>query len=209
MKRLIIICEGETEQEFCQDVLYPYFSPKGIHISCPTIKKSHGGIVKWNTLKKQIENHLKQEKDAYVTTFIDLYALPSDYPNFEVNTVKGIEWGMEAGIDPSLSDRFIPYIQRHEFECFIFASMDVLKNNFKPQEADFDEIEKVVREFADCLEDINNGPQTAPSKRLLATIKGYDKIVYGACLAHEIGLPTIRQKCPRFSAWLERLERIQ
>lgn len=43
MKRLIIICEGETEQEFCQDVLYPHFFDKDIQISNPTIKKNKWG----------------------------------------------------------------------------------------------------------------------------------------------------------------------
>ena len=49
MKRIIIINEGPTEQEFCKDVLYPYFSAKDIYIETPTIKSSHGGIVAWNT----------------------------------------------------------------------------------------------------------------------------------------------------------------
>lgn len=209
MKRLIIICEGETEQEFCQDVLYPYFLEKNIQVFYPTIKKSNGGIVKWNTLKKQIENHLKQEKDAYVTTFIDLYALPSNYPNFDIRNVDAIEQGMKEGVDSTLNFRFIPYIQRHEFECFIFSSIDVLQRNFTFLEANFSEIENVMRIFPDNLEDINNSPETAPSKRLLKNIKGYNKIVYGACLASEIGLTTIRQKCPRFNNWIKQLEIIK
>jgi len=208
MKRLIIICEGETEQEFCKDVLRPYLYNKGVRVDNPTIKKSNGGIVRWEVLKDQVERHLKQEKDVYVTTLIDLYALPTDYPNFDINNVAGIEQGMKADIDASLNYRFIPYIQRHEFECFIFGSIDVLKKNFRPQDANFDEIENVLRKYSDCLEDINNGSQTAPSKRLLANINGYNKIVYGACLASEIGLPTIRQKCPRFNRWIEQLEKI-
>lgn len=208
MKRLIVICEGQTEQEFCQDVLYPHFFDKGIQISNPTIKKTNGGIVKWNILKKQIENHLKQEKDVYVTTFIDLYALPSDYPSFDINDVSIIEQGMKDNIDNSLNYRFIPYIQRHEFECFIFSSIDVLRRNFTSLEADFSKIENIIQLFPDNLEDINNSPETAPSKRLLNNIKGYNKIVYGACLTSEIGLTTIRQKCSRFNEWIDKLENI-
>ena len=54
MKRLIIVCEGPTEQEFCKDVLCPYFQSKGIILEYPTIKHSNGGIVSWATLKKQL-----------------------------------------------------------------------------------------------------------------------------------------------------------
>ena len=43
MKRLIIVCEGQTEQSFCQNVLSPYFQTKGIVVEAPTIKHSHGG----------------------------------------------------------------------------------------------------------------------------------------------------------------------
>lgn len=208
MKRLIVICEGSTEQEFCKDVLLPYFLNKNILIDYPTLKKSNGGIVKWDALRRQVENHLRQERYAVVTTFIDLYALPDDYPDSVHGNADTIQIGMKAGIDPALSHRFIPYIQRHEFECFIFASIDVLRNNFKAHEADFTAIECTVSRHPHNLEDINNSPLTAPSKRLLQAIKGYDKIVYGACLAAEIGLDTIRQKCPRFHAWLTLLESI-
>lgn len=38
MKRLIIICEGPTEKEFCKDVLSKHFLAKDINLECPTIK---------------------------------------------------------------------------------------------------------------------------------------------------------------------------
>jgi len=75
MKRIIIICEGPTEQEFCKDVLYSFLSSKEIYIQTPLIKKSGGGIVRWPILKQQIENHLLQDPTAFVTTFIDFYGL--------------------------------------------------------------------------------------------------------------------------------------
>lgn len=208
MKRLIIICEGETEQEFCQDVLSPYFLSKEIAIEYPTIKKSNGGIVKWNMLKRQIQSSLKQDRGVFVSTFIDLYGLPTDYPDFDINNIEAIEQGMKKDIDADLNYRFIPYIQRYEFECFLFASLQVFTNNFKPEEADFNELEKVIQAFPENLEDINNSPDTAPSKRLMSSIKGYHKIVYGTCLASEVGLTTIRQKCPRFNNWIIQLENI-
>ncbi len=49
MKRIIIVCEGETEQEFCKDVLFPHFFRRDILIEHPTIKKSGGGIVAWDS----------------------------------------------------------------------------------------------------------------------------------------------------------------
>jgi hypothetical protein len=85
MKRVIIICEGETEKEFCNTILSPYFIGKGIVIHSPLIKKSMGGIVKWTELAKQIVHHLKNDTDAYVTCFIDYYGLyqKHNFPNWD------------------------------------------------------------------------------------------------------------------------------
>ena len=60
MKRLIIICEGPTEQAFCNDVLHGHLLTKDIVLEAPTIKHSNGGIVAWDTLKKQIVRHLNE-----------------------------------------------------------------------------------------------------------------------------------------------------
>ncbi|MDR2679515.1 MAG: DUF4276 family protein [Tannerella sp.] len=71
MKRVIVICEGHTEREFCQKTLYNYFLKKNIAITAVLIKKSNGGIVKWKFLKEQIENHLKEDHEVYVTLLYD------------------------------------------------------------------------------------------------------------------------------------------
>lgn len=59
MKQLIIICEGQTEQEFCNKILQPYFIQKQVLVHAPLIKKSGGGIVRWSVLRKQIAMHLQ------------------------------------------------------------------------------------------------------------------------------------------------------
>lgn len=58
MKRVIIICEGETEREFCKNVLAPHLIHNNIFIQAPLIKRSMGGIVRWSILKKEIETPL-------------------------------------------------------------------------------------------------------------------------------------------------------
>ena len=61
MKRVIMICEGPTEQAFAKTNLLVPFVYKNIFLQTPLIKASRGGIVKWARLKEQIENHLKSE----------------------------------------------------------------------------------------------------------------------------------------------------
>ena len=89
MKRMIVICEGPTEQEFCKDVLTNYFITKNISIECPTIKHSNGGIVSWNTLKKQIIMHLN-EGDCFVTLLIDYYRIKDSYSRILIISQGGL-----------------------------------------------------------------------------------------------------------------------
>jgi hypothetical protein len=220
MKRIIIICEGETEQEFCKDVLQPYFQTKQKFIAYPTIKKSGGGIVAWETLKKQIEMHLKQEPTAIVTTFIDYYGLNGEknkFPQWEFaktivdknKRMDFLEHAMLTTLDESLRFRFIPYIQLHEFEGLLFNNIEVFNSEITPQE--FSNYNYLVRTINDNPnpELINEGKYTAPSKRLMQIIIGYNKPVYGAILAEKIGLTRMRNKSPRFNQWINILETAQ
>jgi hypothetical protein len=49
-------------------------------------------------------------------------------------------------------------------------------------------------------------PNTAPSKRLIATWPGYVKTIDGPAIAREAGLALIRTACPHFGTWLGWLE---
>jgi hypothetical protein len=55
-------------------------------------------------------------------------------------------------------------------------------------------------------EDVNDGAQTAPSKRLETLIAGYRKTVHGPPAVASAGLTALRTSCPRFGAWVTRLE---
>lgn len=216
MKRLIIVCEGPTEQEFCQTVLSPYFYRKNIVVETPTIKHSCGGIVAWGTLKKQIIQHLN-EAGVIVTMLIDFYRIKDSfhYPGWiKAKLLEPVQAKMEflfqemkLNIQENLRDRFIPYIQLYEFEGLLFSDISAFKNNFSDKECDFQAIESAIRSFS-TPEEINNGPNTAPSVRLKNAITGYEKDLYGAFLADDIGLSTIRERCPLFNQWIERLESI-
>ncbi len=55
-------------------------------------------------------------------------------------------------------------------------------------------------------EDINDSQQTAPSKRILAAMPGYQKTLHGPVIAGDFGLDAMRAECPHFSQWLEKIE---
>jgi len=217
MKRIIIVCEGETEKEFCTKLLAPYFISKNIHVQSPLIKKSMGGIVKWTELKKQILLHLN-EPTAYVTTFIDYYGLYEKYHFPKWNDAMKIsdknsrmdflEKAMLEDITDDLRPRYIPYIQLHEFEGLLFNDIRIFHEQIPKNElVEVQELEQVFKDFSNP-EMINDKRETSPSHRLIRIIKGYNKIVYGNYLAEAIGLENIRNKSPRFNNWLQKIERL-
>lgn len=213
MKRLIIVCEGPTESEFCISILAPILLMKNIYVSSPLVKKSNGGIVSWHNIKRQIEMHL-HEGNAYVSMLVDFYGIKDSYafPGWEeskniVSKGKKLKFlcdMMKKDISPEISSRFIPYMQIHEFESLLFSDINVFKNNFDTDELDFSILERTIREFPNP-EDINTRPTLAPSKRLLEAIPGYDKVIYGNCIAVETGLSKIMDKCPLFNQWISHL----
>jgi hypothetical protein len=218
MKRIIMISEGPTEQEFAKKNLQISFINKDIQLQTPLIKASRGGIVKWNKLKNQIETHLKVDRDAIVTTFIDYYGMYEKYkfPGWDDahkivdrnDRMNFLEHAMLQDIEPNFRHRYIPYLQLHEFEGLLFIDIEVIKSQI-PSE-DIVGLTELINTFVEYPnpEMINNIKSTSPSHRLERIIRGYNKIVHGSILSEAIGLNRIRAKCPRFNNWIIRLENI-
>lgn len=218
MKKVIIICEGDTEKEFCTKLLIPYFASKNIFIQSPLIKKTMGGIVKWSELKKQILLHLKNDTTAYITTLIDYYGLYAkhQFPEWDDSNkitdknkrMDFLENAMLQDIDDNLQNRYLPYIQLHEFEGLLFNDIKIFYEQIPKNElVGIDELKKTFKDF-DNPEMINDTRETSPSHRLMRIVKGYNKVVYGNILADAIGLENIRNKSSRFNNWLNKIEHL-
>ena len=100
--------------------------------------------------------------------------------------------------------RFVPFILLHEFEGLLFSDCAAFTSgiNQPTLEPEF----RGIREQFATPEDINDSSKTAPSKRILELMPGYQKPLLGVLAALEIGLPKIRRECPHFNDWLARLQ---
>lgn len=214
MSRVLnILVEGQTEKEFVRNNIYPYFISHGVsNVRTITIETSpgfKGGDVRYIArYKPNIKKLLRGQEDLLVTSLIDFYRLRNDFPKYEESKtkstvqerVKFIETACEVDInDP----RYIPYIQLHEFEGILFSDskgfdcLDLSKSNKKA-------LLKIIDQYPNP-ELINEGQNSAPSKRLELLIPEYSKILHGPFIALENGFDSILLKCPRFSAWIETL----
>lgn len=210
MKRLYIVVEGQTEEDFVKKVLAPYLLLQGILCVTPVaIHRAHGargGMVSYEPLKKNILRLLGEGDAPIVSTLIDFFRCP-DTPGKEVwneasnhhqeVVLREQEIGRDIG-----NRRFIPYIQLHEFEELLFSSDVGFKEKLSPKESR--RLSKIVEDYPNP-EEINSSPKGAPSKRILAVVPYYDKVFHGNLIVGAIGIKVILKRCPRFRAWVERL----
>lgn len=216
MKRAIyIICEGQTEEEFVNVILRPYFNTLQIYdvrpILMSTSKGHKGGDIKYARLKFNIEKLLQHEQDVIVTTFIDFFRLKNDFPKFEpaqniLNKFERVTFLENAILEDIRNSRLIPYIQLHEFEGLLFSSKDGFQFLPDLKQANLNRLLLAVDE-KENPEELNDGPLTAPSKRLEQNILGYDKNkpFYGGIIAEINTIENILSRCLRFKNWIELL----
>lgn len=211
MKRLYIIVEGQTEQEFVNSMIAPYMQQFGIYDVTPilirTSKTGRGGFVNYEHLKNDVIKLLHSKKDDFIVSmFVDFFRIPvvprKERWEIKNNHLEKVE-EMEQCIAEDINDcRFIPYIQLHEFEALLFSSNKGFESYFA--EKDANSTQQII-DLYENPEDINSSPEGAPSKRLLAIKDDYDKVVEGNLIALEVGFNDILVKCPRFKKWIDKL----
>lgn len=220
MTRLYALVEGPTEESFVKEVLASHLQTLGVWVypvivetSRDTSGRKRRGGGHWKNWKRDLTRLTKQQagSDVRITTMFDLYGLPEDFPDLakhaaDANTLTRVH-ALEVAMAEAVNDhRFIPYIQRHEFEALVLAALKELRAFLDARDdlVGVDQLMAVVQRTAP--EDINDGAQTAPSKRLEAHILGYQKTVHGPLAVASAGLAVLRTTCPRFGAWVARLE---
>lgn len=220
-----ILCEGQTEQGFVEEVLRPYLIENGVtsvkSVIVSTNKKlnAQGGMSSYThartdlNLMRQSNPDSKFESHIFTTMF-DFYALPNDFPGYKEASsiiepyahVNSLEQSFANAINDS---RFIPYIQLHEFEALVFCGIDHLVKLYPKAKKSCEQLAADLQKSGNP-ELINNGPTTAPSKRIIKAIEGekkykYNKPTTGKSVTKEIGIDELRAKCPHFNEWVEQL----
>lgn len=223
MARLYLFAEGQTEQTFADTLIKPQLAQHDVFMHNPILiahakKKGlvhRGGGRKYVPMKNDIIRFLKQEKasDVFFTTMIDLYAIHPDFPglaeseSMRQDPLQRVEF-LEQRFAEDIGDhRFIPYIQLHEYEAYLFADPTCFSYLDAERKQELRVLQSIANQYQ-TPELINDGQQTAPSKRIMAQFPDYEraKSTFGPQLAEHIGLQVIRSKCPHFNQWLSHLE---
>lgn len=209
MTRVHIFVEGQTEETFVRDLLMPFFSPKRVFLNSILVRTSStgkGGVVNYVQIKSQLQRKCLEDRTAFVTTMFDLFRLPKNFPGvIESMTITDplqkaslIESRVQQDIG---HQNFLANLTVHEFEGLLYSDTKSFGDWFSEA---VPALQKEVQAVT-SPEHINDGPDTAPSKRIKRACPGYDKVLHGPLIASSIGLDLIRAKCQHFDAWLNSL----
>jgi hypothetical protein len=225
MTRLYLFAEGQTEQTFATNILSPHLAKMGVYLD-HVILIAHaknkgiphrGGGRKFIPMRNDILRFLAQEKEGTVffTTMIDLYGIPNEFPGLgEAEKLRHLPYKRVEALERAFADdigdpRFIPYIQLHEYEAYLFSDPTKFSLFYEHHGKAISAL-KAIADGKTTPELINDGQNSAPSKRIIAELRDYKgaKSVIGPQVAELIGLEVIRGKCPHFASWLSRLEQL-
>lgn len=212
MKNIYVYCEGQTEESFIREVLYPYFLELGIvlfPIVCATkrtqTKKFRGGVSDYTKIKKELTVLCRSHKNEHITTLFDYYAMPENTPNIDCDDpdiFKRME-SIEASINADVGERNCSFhFALHEFEGLLFS--DPKAFSVAVDEEVVAQLQQ-IRDAYPTPEHINNSLDSAPSKHLERLIPNYAKIRNGTLISKQIGISKLMSQCPHFRQWIESL----
>jgi hypothetical protein len=219
MVEVIVIAEGVTEEQFVKRIIAPALHPSGIFLKpemLQTSKDARGGGINLDRIKLHARNTLRRNNQLIVSTFIDLYALDTSFPGYSEAKQKLDLYERLACLETALHEtiinhvdcppeRFIPYIQPHEFEGLLFSDVKALASVEPKWATKTGALDKARADF-ETPEHINDSFETTPSKRLEKTLSPrYRKTRHGPLAAEKITLSVMERECLHFHSWMDRL----
>jgi hypothetical protein len=218
MRRVLMLVEGVTEEGFILEILAPHLLNRNV-AAIPKIVTTKrvtdaphfkGGGSQFGKFENDLRLLLRDSNATLVTTMIDYYGLPADFPAPPMpatlscyEKVKRYEEAFAAKIN---HDRFLPFLMLHEFEALLFTNPPMLARRFLENDQT-KSLQKIRDQYA-SPEEIDDSPDTAPSKRIKKLLPGYRKRQHGIIAAQDIGIEAMRAACPHFNEWLTKLENL-
>lgn len=219
-KRLLVYCEGQTEELVVNRLLRSHLGHHGVLVERRLAATSlepggqRGGFVNWEAIQFDLRTCFATDQDPNLrfTTLLDVYAMPKAVlalagytaPVSAVAQVDAVERAIENVFG---EPRFKAYLQRHELEALVLADTAALERVFHRHAAGIGQLRAEIASFNNP-EDINHGSNTHPAARLEQAIPGYSdlKDANAMQVIAQAGLDAVRRKCPRFDAWLRTWE---
>ena len=226
MALIAIVAEGPSEQQFIANILVPYLQKASggnlfaqaivVKTSVAANGKARFGGGGWYSRKgtdydSLIRMLLAQPQWQGVSTMIDYYGFPQDFirkaglvnprcEDIEDNLLEYYRNREQPG-------KWLPFVVKHEFESLVIAAAlhgksTVFSNAQVRQMAGW-------RDSSGGVEEINDSPQTAPSKRIIqlkeSTPVPYSKVRDTKEVFDHASIEAVMDECPHFAGWVANL----
>lgn len=215
-RRVHLLLEGPTEERVVVGLFQPFLESLGWAVTLSTLitRRSRagaayrGGLSTWAKLHGELKALLQDSSITVLTTVIDYYGFPSDAPGM-ADRPAGSAYDrvqhVEAAVAYAVGDhRFVPHLSLHETEAWVYAAAVPLGDLLGAPR-----LAGVLQREASSVggpELVNDGPSTAPSKRLVSHWPRYSKLLHGPPALSGLGVVALREQCPHLDQWLARLE---
>lgn len=216
MRHLHILCEGQTEEMIASDLLASRFVGADAYVTWSVLTTKRpaggpafkGGVSAWSKLERELRLLLHDSSTTVLTTLLDYYAFPAEAPGM-ADRPHGSPHErvshVESALAKSVGDiRFVPHLVLHETETWVLADCRRL-GEVMGEPGPAAELQRIVH-LESGPELVNDGVDTAPSKRIINAYPQYAKTIDGPLVIAEAGLDAIRNICPHADDWLRELE---
>jgi hypothetical protein len=205
---IVVVCEGETEETFVRRVLSRHLTQKTLRPSCLGGLDKHG----YKKLVNEVRRWLHDKGITHVTTMIDLYRLPSDFPKktqAPSDPCKRVCF-LEKALAEEIQDaRFIPYIMLHEFEALLLTKtgLEIIRERARVRKGDpsWKELQRDLARVG-TPERLNDDAHSHPSARIKKIWPRFKKTTDGVGILEQVPWEELRVACPHFGSWIRKLE---
>lgn len=218
MKYVAVVVEGQTEEVFLNEIVQAslgdavWLKPIVVRTGQSASGRPRQGGGGWKHYSQMLRTLCRQPHWDLITTLIDFYGLPKDAPvcpctPSHVSSDVCADGRQRAIAGETEDPRLQPFIAVHEFEALVISAAAESEQIFGSAKTarTFDAL---LQRYDGNAEAINDGVNTAPSKRVADIIKGYAKTRDTVPIIREAGLDAALQHCPRFAAWISELREL-
>jgi hypothetical protein len=216
MRKLHILVEGQTEEVVVNEVIKPYLSSDDLNVTTSILTTKRpaggpaykGGVTSWGKISREIQRLLDDTSTTLLTTLIDYYGFPGDAPGMQTrphgSPYERVEHVERAIVEAVNNGRFLPHLVLHEIEAWVLSDCQRLGDLM----GDPSGATRLARDVDSepSPEMVNDGTETAPSKRIIDVYPQYVKTFDGPMVIADAGLSLIRRRCPHANRWLTNVE---
>jgi hypothetical protein len=215
--RIHFLVEGQTEEVVVRDIIKPSLEQdRSTYVTWSIFitkrpaagPARRGGIASWQRIQRELGLLLRDSSLNILTTLFDYYAFPPDTPGMldrppasPFDRVRHVENAITLAINDR---RFLPHLTLHEIETWVLADCIRLGEVMGDRASAMELLGMVKQE--PTPEFIDDGPATAPSKRILNAFPDFKKTIDGPLVIADAGLDAIRRCCPHADGWLTEIE---